>query len=216
MRKRRRMPVNPVEYIGEEFQMKRALLIIIPILLVFSFIVFWAVNSHIAYKAQMEAKEAQKKQIEKNVSLAVANLIKRYNAFDWVKEIKGRKEFRRFSAILTVELEQLWLTDRPTLFIGTIEDISTLDQEYYMLRIQGRGAIRANYKLALKCPKQKVNSLLKGHPDLTRGVTSGVAVVATIDNIKTLGGKDDIRIGEGKSIDIAYVEDVRIWYYPVR
>jgi flagellar basal body-associated protein FliL len=60
--------------------MKRALLIIIPILLVLSLIsliVFWAVNSHIEYKAQMEAKEAHKKRIEKNVISAVTNLIKK-------------------------------------------------------------------------------------------------------------------------------------------
>ena len=193
--------------------MKRALLIIIPILLVITYIVYNGVNSHLAYKVQMEAKKTEKERIEKNVTLAVANLLNKHNAFDWVKKIEDRKELLGFRPILTVELETLWLTDRPTLFIGTIEDISTFNQEYYMLKIQGRRAVRANYELALKCTKQKVNSLLKEHPDLTRGVTSGVAVVATIDNIKTVGGKDEIRIGEGKSIDIVYVEDVRIWYH---
>jgi len=191
--------------------MKRALLIIIPILLLLSLIVFWAVNSHIEYKAQMEAKEAHKKRIEKNVISPVANLVKKYNAFDWVREIKGRKEF--FAPILTVELEQLWLTDRPTLFIGNIGDISTFDQDYYILKIQGIRSARANVELEIKCPMQKVNSLLKDHPNLTRGWRSGVAVVASIDNIKTIDGKDDIRIGEGESIDIVYVEDVSIWYH---
>jgi hypothetical protein len=191
--------------------MKRALLIIIPIILVITGIVYNAVNSHLAYKTKMEAKKAEKERIEKNVSAAVAHLIKRYSPFDWVKEIKGRKEF---DPILTVELEKLWLNDRPTLFIGTIEDISTFDQEYYMIKIQGVGTVRANYELALKCAKQKVNSLLQAHPDLSEGVTSGVAIVANIDKIKTVivpgydGGKENIRIGEGKSIDMVYIEDI--------
>ena len=192
--------------------MKRALLIIIPILLVITYIVYNAVNSHLAYKAKMEAKKAEKERIEKDVGTAVAQLIKRYSAFDWVKEIESRKEF--YSPILTVELEELWLTDRPTLFIGTIEDISTFDQECYMIKIKGAGQIRGNYELALKCPKQKVNSLLEEHPDLAEGVVSGVAVVANIDKIKTVivpgydGGKEDLRIGEGKSIDMVYIEDI--------
>ena len=192
--------------------MKRALLIIIPILLLITGIVYNTVNSHFAYKSKMEAKKAKKERIAKDVSTAVAQLIKRYSAFDWVKDIESRKEFG--DPILTVELEQLWLTDRPTLFIGTIEDISTFDQEYYMIKFQGFDGVRANYELALKCPKQKVNSLLEEHPDLAEGVTSGVAVVANIDKIKTVivpgydGGKENIRIGEGKSIDMVYIEDI--------
>ena len=192
--------------------MKRALLIIIPILLVITGMVYKAVNSHFAYKSKMEAKKAEKERIEKDVSAAVAQIIKRHSAFDWAKEIESRKEFG--DPILTVELEQLWLTGRPTLFIGTIEDISTFDQECYMIKIQGLGPDRANYELALKCPKQKVNSLLEEHPDLAEGVTSGVAVVANIDKIKTVivpgydGGKENIRIGEGKSIDMIYIEDI--------
>ena len=148
----------------------------------------------------------------------VADLLKKHNAFDWVKEIEGRKELLDLTPILTVELEKLWLTDRPTLFIGTIEDISTLDQEYYILKLQGIAPVMVDFELELKCPIQKVNSLLKEHPDLTRGVTRGVAVIANIDNIKTVispgheGGKEDIRIGEGKSIDIVYVDDIGIWY----
>ncbi len=133
--------------------MKRALLIIIPILLVITWIVYNTVNSHLAYKAKMEAKKTEKERIEKDVTAAVAQLIKRYSAFDWVKEIESRKEFG--DPILTVELEQLWLTGLPTFFIGTIEDISTFDQEYYMIKIQGLGPVRANYELALNALSKK-------------------------------------------------------------
>lgn len=194
--------------------MKRLFFIIIPILLVVSFIVY-AVNSHRAYKTQIEAKKTQKERIRKNVTSVVANLTKKHNAFDWVKEIEGRKEFLDLTPVLTVELEKLWLTDRPTLFIGTIKDISTLDQKYYLIKIQGIAPIMVSFGLELKCPMQKVNSLLKEHPDVTRGITSGVAVIAKIDNIKTVTvhgheGKEDIRIGEGKSLDIVYLDDILI------
>lgn len=54
---------------------------------------------------------------------------------------------------------------------------------------------------------------------MTEGVTSGVAIVANIDKIKTVivpgydGGKENIRIGEGKSIDMVYIEEVLIWMH---
>jgi len=112
-----------------------------------------------------------------------------------------------------MELERLFLTDRPTLFIGEIEDITTLDQEYYILRIGIINPHRANLEVSMKSSKQKVDSLLKENPNLIRGYPSGVAVIGKIDNIKAVGDKNDIRIGEGKAIDIIYVEDLKIWYY---
>ncbi len=72
-------------------------------------------------------------------------------------------------------------------------------------------------QLALQCPKQRVDSFLKDHPDLFKdfGLKNGVAVVADIDEIETIivsgseGEREEIKIGKGKCIDILYTGDVQ-------
>lgn len=199
--------------------MKRAFLIVISVLLVISFVVY-TVRNHRAHKARVEAEKAQKEMAAKNATSVIEGLLKEHDAFDWAKEIESRNEPYNWTPILTVELEKLWLTQRPTLFIGTIKDISTIDREYCALKLKGIGPLMmVKFELELKCPIQKINSLLEDHPVFTRDITNGVAVIANINNIKTVtisgydGEKKDIRVGEGKCIDIVYIEDIWTWYH---
>ena len=72
-------------------------------------------------------------------------------------------------------------------------------------------------QLVLQCPKQRVDSFLKKHPDLFKnfGFKNRVAVVADIDEIETRivsgseGEREAIKIGKGKSIDMLYTGDVQ-------
>jgi hypothetical protein len=203
--------------------MKRTFKIIIPISLVVLLVVFFvtrAVKSHRSYKTRLQIEKAQKEQIESNVILAIENLIKQHNAFEWAKEIEDRSETLSFAPVLTVELEKLWLNNRPTFFIGIVKDVQTLDQEYYLLRLQGFGAqplSHLDYELELKCPRHKVKSLIGEHPNVINGYKSGVAVVASIEEIKTTmefvneGENRSLRIGKGKCIDMVYMDDIWIW-----
>jgi len=69
-------------------------------------------------------------------------------------------------------------------------------------------------RLSLKCPKQKIDSILTEHPDLFKFNVStfanGFAVIAGIDKIETKiisgteGGSREIKIGQGQCIDILY------------
>jgi hypothetical protein len=124
---------------------------------------------------------------------------------------------------LSIELEKLWLVERPTLFLGSIEDISTTDQETYCLRIES--SLLRGYKhlflgqlgLELKCPKNMLDSFLERHPDLFSnfGLNNGVAVIARIDQIKTQlilkkeEGKEEMIIGMGDCLDITYTGNIR-------
>jgi len=69
----------------------------------------------------------------------------------------------------------------------------------------------------LKWPSgNKVDSFLKEHPDLFKdyGLKNGVAVVARIYSIRTIyvpeeeGECEEMKIGDGKLIDILYTGDV--------
>jgi hypothetical protein len=149
-------------------------------------------------------------------------LVKRTNAIDnWEKDLSKGEQYR-FGSILTLELERLWLTDRPILFIGSIKDISTIDQENYRIRIERSFFHKLNYmfktelQLDLQCSKQRIDSLLREHPNLLKdfGFNNGVAFVADIDKIETtiVSGsedkKEEIRIGKGKCLDMLYIGGV--------
>jgi len=198
---------------------KRAIWIIV-VLLVGAYFV----NSYIQNKAKEDAEKAEAEQIKKATTDAVAQLVKRTNAVDnWEKDISKGERFRS-EPILTIELERLWLIDRPILFVGAIKDIATRDQENYMIEIEKSFLLNFEHmfmtelRLALQCPKQRIDSLLKEHPDLFQkyGFKNAVAVIAEIDEIETIivsgseGGTKDIKIGKGKCIDILYTGRVRI------
>ncbi len=104
--------------------MKRAIWIIV-ILLISAYFV----NSYLENRAKREAEKAEAERIEKTIKAAVAQLVERTNAVhNWEKELCKGGQFR-LEPILTIELERLWLTDRPILFVGSIKDISTINQD---------------------------------------------------------------------------------------
>ena len=198
--------------------MKRAIWIIV-ILLISAYFV----NSYLENRAKREAEKAEAERIEKTIKTAVAQLVERTNAVhNWGKELSKGEQFR-LEPILTIELERLWLTDRPILFVGSIKDISTIDQDNYRIKIERSlfGSFEYMFgtelQLVLQCPKQGVDSFLKDHPDLFKdfGFKDGVAVVANIDEIETIivsgseGEREEIKIGKGKCIDILYTGDIQ-------
>jgi len=200
-------------------KMMKRLIGIIVVLLIGAYFV----NTYIENKKKREAEKAEMERIEMATKEAVSQLVKRTNAVDnWEKDLSKGEQFR-LEPILTVELEKVWLTDRPILFVGTIKDIVTSDQKNYRIEIERSLFSSFAYmfstelRLVLQCPKPRVDSFLKEHPDLFKGggFKNGVAVVADIDKIETTivsGSKDDkkeIKIGKGKCLDMLYTGDVR-------
>ena len=197
--------------------MKRAIWII-AILLIGGYFV----NNYFENRAKREAEKAAAEKIEKAIKSEVSLLAGRTNAvYDWEKELSKGEQFR-LEPILTVELERLWLTGRPILFVGSIKDISTVDIDNYSLKIKRslfnsfEHMFGTKLQLELQCPKQRVDSFLKKHPDLFKdfGFKNGVAVVASIDGIETTivsgsEGEKEIKIGKGKCIDMLYIGNVQ-------
>ena len=126
---------------------------------------------------------------------------------------------------MTVELERLWLTDRPILFVGAIKDISSIDQENYKVEIERNffssfeDMFMTELQLALQCPKQKIDLFLTEHADLFKedGFKNEVVVIADIDEIESKTASwsgaemEEIRIGKGKCIDFLYLGDTQLY-----
>jgi hypothetical protein len=196
---------------------KRAIFIIVIVLIGAYF-----VNSYLERKAKENSERAEAKRIEDATKASVAEMVARTKAIDnWQAKLsKGEKI--RLEPIFTVELERLWLTDSPILFLGAIKDIATLDNENYTIKINQNLFNNPEYifgtqlELELRYPKQKVDLFLEQHPDIFKnfGFKNGVAVVAEIENIETItisgseGELEEVKSGKGKCIDMLYTGDV--------
>ena len=197
--------------------MKRIVWIIVAVAVVGYFF-----NSYMENKARREAERAEAERIEQATKTAVSQMASRTNAVrDWEKNLSKGERFR-FEPVLTVELERLWLQQRPILFIGAIKDIATHDQSQYVVLVERSLFGSFDYmfgtelQLSLLADKDKVDSFLKEHPDLFKdyGFNNGVAVVARINSIRITyvpgeeGERQEVKIGDGELIDILYTGDV--------
>jgi hypothetical protein len=153
-----------------------------------------------------EKVACQEKREESHV--AVAHMVSKYNAVnDWEDKLRegstGKRENKE--NILTMELENLWLINRPILFRGTIKDISTFDTDNYLMTLDGRWKTGTQWALTLKSPKTMIDSFLNAHPKAaSHGFT--VAVIAKINKLDTNyrvteeGSGEEKTITEGKTI----------------
>jgi hypothetical protein len=172
-----------------------------------------------------KAERAEAKRIEQFTKLAVSQMVSRNNAIDdWGKSLNKDYKYRSIP-ILTIEIEQLWLTGRPILFIGSINDIATYNDTEYTVLI-GENFWISDYlpgvevKLSLLCPKKKIDAFLKEHKNmfLDIGSENGVAVVAKIYRIRTTyvpreygnGIEVKVKMGEGELLEILYTGNLNL------
>jgi len=93
-------------------------------------------NSYTVNKAEREAERAEAKRIEQAMKTTVLQMASRSNAVsNWEANLSKGESFR-FEPILTVELERLWLQQRPILFVGSIKDIATHDHSQYVVLVE--------------------------------------------------------------------------------
>ncbi len=122
---------------------------------------------------------------------AIEQMVSKYNAVnDWedkLREGSKRKDKERFfkEEIFTMELENLWLINRPILFRGTIKDISALDTDNYLMTLDGPWKTGTRWALALKSPKTVIDSFLSTHSKEALDDSTPVAVIAKISKIDT-------------------------------
>jgi len=197
--------------------MKKVILIIVVLIIGGYFI-----NSYLATKVKREAEQAKAERIVQTIKASVAKLVLRTNAVaDWERRLSKGEKFRS-EPILTIELERLWLGNRPILFIGAIKDIATYNASYYTLLIEKSCFSSFDYmfdtelQLSLISSKQQIDAFLKQQPNFFKdyGFNNGVAVIARINSIRTTyvpgeeGTRQEVKIGDGELVDILYTGDV--------
>ena len=197
--------------------MKRIIWIIAAVLVVGYFF-----NSYMQEQARRKAERAETERIEQVTKVNVSEMATRANAVsDWEEDLSKGESFR-MEPILTVELERLWLQQRPILFVGAIKDIATHDQTHYEVIVERSlyssfgYMFETEFRLSLLSDRDQVDHFLTEHPDLFEdyGFNNGVAVVARIESIRTIhflgeeGQREEARVGDGELLDILYTGDV--------
>jgi ABC-type multidrug transport system fused ATPase/permease subunit len=199
--------------------MKRVICIIV-VLAVGSYIV----NSYLQNRVKREAERAEAERIEQNIKSSVAKMVSRTNAVDsWEQQLSKGERFR-FGPILSIELEKLWLANRPILFLGSISDIATHDEDHYLVSVERSlfgifdYVFYTELQLSLISEKARIDSFLNQNPDLLKeyGFNNGVAIIAKIGAIRTIyipveeGERVEVKIGDGELIDIIFTGMVQL------
>jgi hypothetical protein len=146
-----------------------------------------------------------------------SDLVQKNSASDtWDQELcQGQPA--RLTPVLTMELEKVWLTDRPILFVGKIVDIKTedkdndrliIDRDAFWAATLSRPLLKAALRISVLCPKATVDSFVAANPDYL-DPANGIAVVAKIEAVETAaeapggaGGPGPVKIGQGRCVDL--------------
>lgn len=202
--------------------MKKLIWLIISISII-AYISYIYIETQKESKAKNDANLAESKRIEQVTKSAVAEMVSRTGAINNWESLLNKGDRFRFDPILTIELEKLWLENKPILFIGVIKDIATYNGSYYSVLVERSVFNSFNYimntelHLSLLSEKERIDSFLKQNPNLFKnyGLNSGIAVIAHLETIRTAyisgeeGKKEEAKIGEGKLVDMLFIGDVK-------
>ena len=182
------------------------------------------VNTYVENNAKREAERIKTERDEQNIKASVQELVSRLNAVtSWDSQLSNGESYR-IEPILTVELERLWITERPILFVGRIQDIKTKDKDNYTVVVERNmlssygNMFSTDLQLSLVASKNQIDAFLKIHPDLFKGLGfyKDIAVVASIASVETVYisgeecAREEIKIGYGKMLDLDFVGRVKL------
>ncbi len=144
------------------------------------------------------------------------DLVRKNAANDsWDRELCQGQPARQ-TPVLTMELEKVWLTDRPILFVGKIADVRLeggddrliVDRDMFWAAMLSRPLLTTGLRISVVCPKAVMDAFVAANPDyLDPG--NGIAIVAKIESVDsgpTTGGAESgpaaAKIGHGKVVDL--------------
>lgn len=166
-----------------------------------------------------EEKAQQRTLYRAHIDANVADMVKKHGAStDWLEVLTNGHGPFRMDKIFTRELQELWIADRPILFMSVLTDISDAGEEYEIqlepsLRSEAQ-RLRTNLRLALTCQKPIVDTLIREHQDVLEGfVPASIAVVAKIHEVRSHESRDsegyidEFKTGHGSCLAIAYFGD---------
>lgn len=192
---------------------------IFPVIIVFGYIITTCVDNNAKEKAEEEKK--QKDISEK--SSRIASMAQSWNADDsWVSQLSNGEKIK-IGNIMVIDLEKVWLQNKPILFYGFISDISTYNEDFYVITMKrgygGKIIIAQELRLLVIAEKAKIDHLRMSHPEITESFgRSNIAAIVSISSINSQttvdsdGDEKEIKIGNGRMIDLVYIGETRIEY----
>ncbi len=130
----------------------------------------------------------------------------------WIRSI-DRASNNLFQPIYAVDLENVWLIDKPILFTGRLNNVSTETESDYALSVESSDVLSPKIRLDISCEKSKVASVITEIKSDVKSIQpSGIVLAASITKIKSVTENLDedtetVFYGQGKCIDIAYIGD---------
>lgn len=182
-----------------------------------AYFVYSAYTNRVEKQEQKRIESAQTKSIQN----AVLSMVQRNNAFDDWDAALSEGDSVRIGPVMTIDLERLWLQDRPIMFSGLISDIKTYDAQNYTV-IVNRNLLSsvtmftADLSLELRADKKLIDAFILQWPQVKNdsALDNGVAVIAKITSVRTdiVSSDDDATertaTGEGILLEIAYTGHV--------
>jgi hypothetical protein len=171
-----------------------------------------------------EEKQIAREARQQTLKHSVADMATKANAVtDWAATLAGDKRMRS-GPIMTAELQKLWLSDRPVLFIGNVRDVAINNDGAYQVTVEYEwlGArhmfLENEIRVSLGCPESFATQLIQT-VKANKGprFSADTAVVAIIEKVETSiekeNGGDTVTVltGVGKCVNAMQLTERIFW-----
>jgi hypothetical protein len=167
--------------------------------------------------AQWEQKvaAAKKRQEERRATaqLSIDALARKSKAQTNWKSLLGSSDFAALNRVYTIDVERVWIGEKPVLFLGILEDVATHDKANYHLFVRDYDVFFPELRLHIICPKILVDPVLAAvRKDKESILPGGIAVTARIIRVEHemfFAGEqtNHIIIGSGQCVDLLHIGD---------
>lgn len=175
---------------------------------------------------ERRAQETKSQEMAAQIQARITAVAEKHGAVvDWPARLAKGGTIRS-SPILTAELQDLWATGRPILFIGITSDIARTTEESVTLSVdygaldQAHLFLGTNLRLAIRCSRALSDPLLASASNPSRmAFDSDAAVIAVISAIKASSERDtegshiNILTGIGECVDVVQIPSAASWWF---
>ncbi len=168
-------------------------------------------------------KQIQRDRADQETQESVQRLVRATNADDQWSQRLTRDTNGRMSPVLTIELEKVWCTGRPILFVGTLTDVRSHADGTYEVVVQYSIVVTPRYffaddlQLRLEADTNTIDAFLAKRSSAgAENFIDGVAVVAEVsrvvsESVYASNGWKFRREGRGRLLAIMETGQTEFW-----